>query len=120
MCYQSVTELFTTANESNYDRSIHPVLLLMDGRGRMVILTSGVYQRMLVTGKERFGSESGGRIHHVHIVIFLRAVIGEICDGKFDKVHPEIGSLIIILVNQLTSSINISYLLYLLSLSFTF
>ena len=44
----------------------------------MVILTSGVYQRMLVTGKERFGSESeGGTLHeHEHIVICLRAVIG--------------------------------------------
>ena len=42
----------------------------------MVILTSGVYQRMLVTGKERFGSESEGGTLHVHIVICLRTVIG--------------------------------------------
>ena len=32
-------------------------------------------QRGLVTGKERFGSESEGGTLHVHIVICLRAMI---------------------------------------------
>ena len=41
--------------------------MLMDGLGRMVILTNGVYRRRLVTGKERFSSESEGGTLHEHI-----------------------------------------------------
>ena len=70
----------------------------------MVILTSGVYQRKLVTGKGRFGSKSEGGTLHGHIVICLRAVIGR--DLRW-QVHPEYrnsGNL----VNQLTLSMYIS------------